>query len=322
MATSSTSILFPLSSRLWGLITTAGVVAAAATVLGFFGTYHWLLDLCAHFRVQYFLGLSVASLLLLIPRKRRRAAIFGALAAVNLGVILPLYVGRVAAPTLTGQPVRAMLANVNTRSGNPARVADAIRRFDPDILVLEEVNAKWLSDLGPVLVRYAYATQEPRDDNFGIALFSRFPLSHAQVVYLGVVRVPSIVAEIATPQGTCTVLATHPVPPAGAELSRWRNAQLAALPGWVHRATSPLILLGDLNMTPWSPYFRRLLRDSGLHDSSQGRGVRPTWPTFNPFLLIPLDHCLYASGIAIIDRQTGPNVGSDHYPVIVDFVIR
>lgn len=68
--------------------------------------------------------------------------------------------------------------------------------------------------------------------------------------------------------------------------------------------------------------FKRLLRQSGLKDSAQGRGVCPTWPTFNPLMLIPLDHCLYSSGIEIMARQTGPQVGSDHFPVIVDFVIR
>lgn len=95
----------------------------------------------------------------------------------------------------------------------------------------------------------------------------------------------------------------------------------AQLPRYVHRAASPVLLLGDLNVSPWSPYFRRLLRESGLRDSSQGRGVRPTWPTFNPLMLIPIDHCLYSPGIAIVNRQTGPHVGSDHFPVIVDFVI-
>jgi endonuclease/exonuclease/phosphatase family metal-dependent hydrolase len=215
-----------------------------------------------------------------------------------------------------------MLVNVNTRYGNSARVADALRRFSPDIVVLEEVSTKWLSDLGPVLASYEHSSQEPREDNFGIALFSRFPFTQSGVAYIGDAEVPSIVAEIETGQGKCTVLATHPLPPAGREYSRLRNGQLAQLPRYVHRAASPVLLLGDLNVSPWSPYFRRLLRESGLRDSAQGRGVRPTWPTFNPLMLIPIDHCLYSPGIAIVNRQTGPHVGSDHFPVVVDFVIR
>jgi endonuclease/exonuclease/phosphatase (EEP) superfamily protein YafD len=315
------SEFFRLRLRLWGLITAAGSVAGAASVLGFFGSLHWLLDLCSHFRVQYFLGLSVVALLLLIPRKRGSAAVFGALAAANLGVILPLYFGRVSAPTSSGPTVRAMLVNVNTRYGHAASVAAALRRFRPDIVVLEEVNTKWLSDLTPVLTDYKYSEQELREDNFGIALFSRFPFTQSRIADIGDAEVPSIMAEIETRQGRCTLLATHPLPPGGREYSRWRNGQLAQVPRWVHRASSPLLLLGDLNVSPWSPHFRHLLRESGLRDSSQGRGVRPTWPTFSPLLLIPIDHCLYSPGIEIVNRETGPNVGSDHYPVVVDFLI-
>lgn len=311
-----------LSIRPWGLITAAGAIAATASILGFFGAYNWFLDLCSHFRVQYFLGLSVVAIVLLIPRKRRVAAFFGALAVVNLCVILPLYFGKTPAPASIERPLRAMLANVNTQTGRANDVAAAIRRFNPDIIVLEEVSAKWLSDLKSVLDGYTHYEREPREDNFGIGLWSRFPFTHSRVAYIGTAEVPSIIVEIVTKQGKCTVVATHPLPPSGKEYSEFRNNQLAELPRWVRQASSPVVLLGDLNVTPWNHYFKRLLIESGLKDSSHGQGVRPTWPTFSPLMLIPIDHCLYSQGIKIVARQTGPRVGSDHFPVIVDFVIQ
>jgi endonuclease/exonuclease/phosphatase (EEP) superfamily protein YafD len=179
-----------------------------------------------------------------------------------------------------------------------------------------------LSDLQPVLAGYNYTRQEPRDDNFGIGLYSRLPFTQSQIVYIGEAEVPSVVAEIETTLGKCTLLATHPLPPAGGAYSRWRNDQLAELPNYIRRATSPVLLLGDLNVSPWSSHFRRLLRESGLKDSSQGRGVQPTWPTYNPLLLIPIDHCLYSPQITIVSKQVGPWDGSDHYPLIVDFLIK
>ncbi len=285
------------------------------------GAYNWFFDLFSHFRVQYFLGLCVVAMLLLIPRKRRAAAFFGALAVANLGVILPMYIGRIPAPVSSGHSIRAMLVNVNTKTGSATDVAAAIRRFNPDVIVLEEVSGKWLSDLKPVLDSYTHSEQEPREDNFGIGLWSKFPFTRSRVACIGTAEVPSIVVEIDTPQGKCTVLATHPLPPGGKDYSEFRNGQLAELPRWVQQASSPVVLLGDLNVTPWNHYFKRLLNESGLKDSSQGRGVHPTWPTFSPLMLIPIDHCLYSHGIEIVARQTGPQVGSDHYPVIVDFVI-
>lgn len=319
---SRTPEFFRFSIRLWGVITSAGAIAATASLLGFFGAYNWFLDLCSHFRVQYFLGLSVVAMLLLIPHMRRLAACLGAVAVANLIVILPLYFGRTPALPHGGHTVRAMLANVNTKTGNATDVAAAIRRFNPDIVVLEEVSAKWLADLKPILDGYRHSEQDPREDNFGIGLWSRFPFTRSRIAHIGAAEVPSIVAEIDTPQGKCTVVATHPLPPGGREYSEFRNSQLADLPRWVREASSPVVLLGDLNVTPWSHYFKRLLQETGLKDSAQGRGVLPTWPTFNPLMLIPIDHCLYSDGIEVVTRQTGPQVGSDHFPVIVDFVIQ
>jgi endonuclease/exonuclease/phosphatase (EEP) superfamily protein YafD len=36
---------------------------------------------------------------------------------------------------------------------------------------------------------------------------------------------------------------------------------------------------------------------------------------------VPIDHCLVSPEITILDRRLGPAVGSDHYPLIVDFII-
>ena len=74
-------------------------------------------------------------------------------------------------------------------------------------------------------------------------------------------------------------------------------------------------------MTPWSPYFRRLLDDGALHDASRGRGPAPTWPVGLGPMRIPIDHCLHSDGVVVTDRRTGPGVGSDHLPLIVDLLI-
>ncbi|MBU4198872.1 MAG: hypothetical protein KKD14_08955 [Verrucomicrobia bacterium] len=110
---------------------------------------------------------------LLIPRRRRAASFFGALATLNLGVIFPLYLGSTPQPSSGEPPIRAMLINVNTKSGKAASVAAALRRFNPDIIVIEEVNTKWLSELSPVLANYSHSQVEPREDNFASSVVGR-----------------------------------------------------------------------------------------------------------------------------------------------------
>jgi endonuclease/exonuclease/phosphatase (EEP) superfamily protein YafD len=78
------------------------------------------------------------------------------------------------------------------------------------------------------------------------------------------------------------------------------------------------VVAGDLNMSPWSPFFRRFMKKSGLKDSEDSFGFQPTWPTYQPILYLPLDHVLVSRDIAIVDRRIGAKVGSDHLPVVVD----
>ena len=84
----------------------------------------------------------------------------------------------------------------------------------------------------------------------------------------------------------------------------------------------PVLLLGDLNTTPWSFHFQHLLKESGLKNSMKGFGHQPSWPSNIPFLRIPLDHVLHSEEITIHNRMIGRNIGSDHLPVIVDFSIK
>ena len=306
--------------RLWGLLTSAGVVACFATLFGFFGRSSWFLDLFSHFRVQYVLGLAVIGSILLAGRRRMTAVIFLAFACVNLGLVLPLYFGETRAVPQGANTLRAMLLNVNTSHGDVQRVRQVVEEVDPDILVLEEISSKWVSELAWLTNSHPHCHIQAREDNFGIGLFSKLPLAESKTAYIGSAGVPTILATVSTEETDLRVIATHPLPPGGRVYSRWRNEQLDQLSSHLC-SPLPLILLGDLNTTPWNYHFRRLLRRSGLSDSSKGRGVQPTWPSNNPLMLIAIDHCLHSADITIVDRKIGGNVSSDHYPVIIDFVI-
>jgi endonuclease/exonuclease/phosphatase (EEP) superfamily protein YafD len=256
----------------------------------------------------------------MVARRFKTAIVFFTFAIINLGFVLPLYLDRHVAESESASSLRAILINVNTRLGDVERVKQTIQQFDPDIIVLEEINARWVLDLQSLDNSHPHSCVEPREDNFGIGLFSKHPLAKREIVYIGDALVPSIVATIDIGSGKLGVIATHPPPPWGAAYSRWRNEQLENLPDYII-SSLPLILLGDLNVTPWNYHFRKLLKRTELIDSSKGRGIQPTWPNYNPLLWIPIDQCLHSRDVTILNKKIGANVGSDHYPVIVDFAI-
>ncbi len=138
---------------------------------------------------------------------------------------------------------------------------------------------------------------------------------------MGSIGLPSILAEFDLRGNRFFLIGTHAVPPTSSEYAAMRNKHLSAISEIVARLDAPVLLLGDLNVSPWSYHFGQLIRESGLRDGSRGHGIQPTWPVHMFPLLIPIDHCLYSPGIDIVNKMVGAHVGSDHYPVIVDFAL-
>jgi endonuclease/exonuclease/phosphatase (EEP) superfamily protein YafD len=306
--------------RPWGLLSAVGALAIAGTLAGFAARLFWVFDLVANFRVQFFVALASLAILFVVDRRFRSAALYGAMALLNLAVIVPLYFG---GPTVA-VPVnaihgRAVLLNVHTESRRFDLVRDFIRQAKPDFVVFEEINDEWLSELAKLGDLYPHIVPAPRPDNFGMALFSRWPLHDAEIREISDTDVPSVLARVDFQGKWLTLIGTHPLPPANREQFLLRNQQLFALARLTQSLPQPLVVLGDLNATPWSPYYRELLYDTDLVDVSQGRGINASWPVPILPLRIPIDHCLVSGDVGVAEVKLGPDVGSDHFPLIVDF---
>jgi endonuclease/exonuclease/phosphatase (EEP) superfamily protein YafD len=77
------------------------------------------------------------------------------------------------------------------------------------------------------------------------------------------------------------------------------------------------VVVGDFNATPWTSAFRRLLGTGELRNSQRGYGVSPTWDV-GRFWAVPIDHLVHGDGMVVTDRAVGPDLGSDHRPILVD----
>ncbi len=308
-----------IKKRLRGPVEAAVVILSFATIAGFVGSLFWLVDLFAHFRVQYLSGAMVTSVALFFLGSHRFAIAALCVAGVNLVMILPFYFGSAISDSDVG-PKTAMLLNVNTHSGSPEKVADLLEEVDPDFLVLEEIDSRWVEALSGEFSRYPHQVVHPRADNFGIGLFSKFPLSDEKVIFPGMTEVPTILATVSTGEGSFQICATHPLPPTCLSYSRKRDDQLASLSETLS-SSLPVLLMGDLNTSPWGHAFRRLKKDSGLLDSASGFGIQPSWPAGNFLLRIPIDHALHSPEIRVQDRRICPDVGSDHFALIFEFTV-
>lgn len=297
------------------------LAAGSGTLLAFGARHAWHLELASHFRLQYFWALAIATFLLALVRYWKLASVAGLLAGINLMLIVPLYFGPARLPQL-GPRLRAMSFNVHYLNHDYGATIELIMNEKPDFVELLEVTPEWVEALKFLKPDYPYEKTLPIENGGGIALYSRYPIKDLSIHEVPYTGLQTIEAELEVPGRSMTLIATHPASPGSPQNFEYRNRQLEQVAQLARKKNGPVMLMGDLNTTSWSPYFHDLLRDSGLRDSRLGFGVEPSWPWLPSALVrIPIDHCLVSPSISILNRRIGPAIGSDHRPLLVDFAI-
>jgi endonuclease/exonuclease/phosphatase (EEP) superfamily protein YafD len=182
----------------------------------------------------------------------------------------------------------------------------------PDALVVLELSAPFAAGL-PGADVYPYRSVEPRGNEFGLAVLSRYPLLNTRVV-TGADGIPQIETEVQLPGQRISFVAMHPMPPLTPAFRASLNHKLQTVAAAGQASTLPAIVAGDLNATPWSSSFAGLAA-LGLRRSTP---LAPTWPAaWRGWMGIPIDHVLVSPHWAVLGAERGPDVGSDHLPVLV-----
>jgi endonuclease/exonuclease/phosphatase (EEP) superfamily protein YafD len=288
-----------------------------------------LLELLSHFRLQYFL-LNLVLLLLLFLTRRKTAILIALFCVALLSTpILPWY-NPLSRSSAAGE-LRVLTANINTKNRSYEKVLTMVREENPDIAVFLEVDDVWVAQLQHLKDILPYEFGQANPYNLGIAVYSRLPLEDAAIDFFGTSENPSILTNLTVEGKAISLVATHPLPPVRRSFFHSRNLQLDQIGQYVQQLETPVVLLGDLNITMWSPYYKRFARNTGLQNARRGFGVLPTWPMpgtygvlpdlLHRLLQIPIDHCLVSSEVKVAAIHTGRDVDSDHLPLIADLVI-
>jgi endonuclease/exonuclease/phosphatase (EEP) superfamily protein YafD len=310
-----------LGSRDWrglllGLLEASLLVTVAFSVATAFDDWHRLLELFSHFRLQYLVIAVLLTPVFMALRWKGYVVIGIATIALNAWYVVPWYLPVEAAGEGGGPGITLLHANVLKSNDEPERFIALVEELEPDLVVMQEVRPAWLASLGALERSFPYRVSEAREDAFGIALFSRFPLEATAVVEPDHGGTPQIITTARIEGRPLHIVATHPLPPIGAEYYSSRNEQLRNAARLLQRLPAPKLLVGDLNVTMWSNHYRALEAESGLRNARRGFGVAPTWPVFFPLGFIPIDHLLVSDGIEVLAFSTGPRIGSDHLPVV------
>lgn len=296
--------------------------AGLSTLLGFVGDWSWALDLFSHFRLQYLLILATGGALAAIIRVWWITGASALLALANLMAIGPLY----SAPETVPGRARIHIAHLNVLSTNADELAvlDWLEGVEADVVFINELSPAWEAAF-ETSRDWKLEVSVPRADNFGIGMLVRSDAAAGlfETRVLQRFGVPAIEARTGLGGHEVALLGLHTLPPVGGHNGKLHAQQIDEAIGWVdeQRAEGRVpTIVGDLNTSPYSARYRRLVQGADLVDSQWGRGPQGSFPAGLP-TRISIDHVMHDPTLVTVARGVGPSLGSDHLPVMVTLAI-
>lgn len=312
------------ASRLvWLVILACTTGAASALVASAFdsgGAVGWIVDLALHWQWLYAAaGLIAGAAAVWLDRRRLRAVL---VCAIVIVASFTQYSPRVPHSAAAAPAVKVVSANLFMDNADLMRLLTWIDQVDPDVIFLQEVTAAGAALLRRQ-ARYQHVLIDEHAEPFAVAVLSKLPLLHVMRVQQGGEELRdqrvSFRAHLRWAERTIAIAAVHLAAPTALRFQRMRDDALLATTDWVQRQELPALVVGDLNMSPWSRALRRVAQ-RGLKRTTS---LAPTWPAaFGLPPLIPIDHVLASQHWAVRESRRGPRFGSDHLPVFVSVSLR
>lgn len=285
----------------------------------------WFLDNLLNFTPHAFVLALVLLATGLVLALEALAVLGGAGAAIGLVLVerarrvLVRPSGRVPGETPPSRAtLRVLTVNFEPSNSHYDRLLALVEDSRPDILVLQE----WIDAPDAVLealsIRFPHHLQGRWPDP---EIYSRLPLREVTVHRLpGPDWISAVLtARIALDGGSVRLVAVHAAQPGAMERAAARRAQFDFVASLLEDGGAAIVA-GDCNATVFSEDLRRTLDRTGLR-SVTGAGARMfglcTWPTHLGSLGIRIDHVL-VRGLHPLHVELGPDVGSDHRPLIAD----
>jgi vancomycin resistance protein VanJ len=254
-----------------------------------------------------------------------------------LGVCLVLVAGPVmgycpgwqlltAAPS--GPRLRVLTCNVDNTNLNAPALRAFLDEIQPDVVALQE----WVEEKEAPL--FGQSSWHVRG-GMGLCLATRHTIGHTEALTDEPGWRDLITRhDLETPAGTVHFFNVHLATPreglsAVRESPRWALSELQAnirrraaeserVSAWAGRSDGRVVVAGDFNMPADSRIFRQSWSHFGDAFTAAGLGLGHT--KFTRWYGIRIDHVLTGPGWVCHGCWVGPDVGSDHRPVIADLV--
>lgn len=282
------------------------------SILGYFSKFNFLFDICSQFCLQYLIfALFVLVFYIIMKQKTIKSLLVIFIILLNLFPVL----GSIKINDSTKkQGFTIEVINLLTKNKKYNAVRKEINDKSPDILVIQELDDKWSEELQAVKENYPFIYEISRQDNFGIALYSKIHITEIRKFFVGTLDVPAISAFCDYEGKVFEIICIHTTPPICQKYFKNTQKIIDDLANYVVENGHNVIITGDFNTAPYSYNYKNFVKTSKMKDLSNI--FHPTWSAFwlSPFR-ITLDHIFVTKSFAVRDYAVGNNIGSDHLPI-------
>lgn len=291
------------------------------------------------------LGLLMLHRLRLIYRTVWILAVVSFLSLVGLTAARTLEnTARIETPAAGEKVIKVISINTERMFLGDKRLTAFMERQQPDILVIQEAlwwlqERRWERLERPIggLGENGYPDHVEVGASGSLVIYSNFPIRlENSTIVLGelhdtasVIHDPDrelLQVSLDTGARDLKLLAVHPDSPRS--LVRWQNKRRYfdeadnVIQELQQSSGDPLVVIGDWNSAPWSARFQQTLSQNGLKTAYPGGWPRTTRFFFDYrlhwILGSPVDQFAVSEGVKVLNVSTGPDIGSDHLPLIVE----
>ena len=306
------------------LFTGLSFLALALSLVGYLGRLNLYFEFASGYKLQILLMALCSFIYFSLTRRRTWILISSIAIVVNLAVILPWHFNRPAiVESNQYAPLKVFSYNVLWNNKDYQSAIALVEQEQPDLAIFQEAVSDWHEHLLALKQSYPYHIYAKKLE---IEVYSKLPLLNPKIELYGTYR-GLVIVELKIGDRQTKFIATHAYPQLYFGHQGWliRNEHLEVGIGeYVGNLKQPVIVMGDLNVSLWSPFYHAMIEKSGLRNARQGLGVLPTHSIVAPqfaALSAPIDHCLVSSEIQVKDFRLGKAIGSDHLPIIADLLV-
>ncbi len=309
-------------------------VLITAFLLAFLAHWHWSFALFTHFNVQYIVGaLIFLPFLVFLNHDLFLSLCMIIVAAISFAQTrLPMAKPwQFSPPPIIEDSETLKVAQYNKYHKNHPykELLPWLEQNKIDLLIMQELGKKEIEqfkkELGSLL---PFSPPSSVRIPGHAMIFSKYKLENLQVkkVCQKLCETSATRFEITLPQEQkITVFSVHADTPLFKGHYDRQSEELLQTGRWINKEkTDKTIFIGDINTSPYSPNFRKLLDVSGLRYQNYSVLPETTWPSFMglSFLRIPIDHILFSDDLNLTHIKQDQSHGSDHHSLIATFTIK